>query len=249
MAKIDFKYQGEVVESLDPEVPEEMEQIVALGHKGIRMNKVDNEFAENKKQLEYWNGMLANAKNDPEAKQLLVDKIESHIGQPLTEQEKETIIDNFDGSEIVSGLKKEIEDLKKETKQNRDIQVGQEIKAAHAMNEEAYKGKDGYPVYDKKAIEEYLQKNPIYTPDITRNYQIAYEEMHKEAIEEAKKTHWVNSEKGRKQTIKNAKTEDGSSIVDTPPKEDVVAGKSWDDLANEHLAETKKSGESLMIDD
>lgn len=250
---VELKYQGDVDTILNIDIEgEDAQKAIELLHKGIRMNKIDHEYADLKKQNETWNQMLDGAKNDDEKLQQLVGMLEGYVGRPLTKAEKEDLSDGAGSaqeSDVVQKLMKEITELKTKTDNFEKIQLGREVQSAHLENKKFYEGKDGFPVYDPKEVEMYLEKNPIYTPDITKNYRIAYEQMHAEKIEEAKKTHWVNSEKNRKDTIDKNRTESGDGVANTPPKDDIVSGMSWDDAAKAILEDVKSSGKSLVTDD
>lgn len=254
---IELKYQDKVDQVLNVDLAgEDQQKAIELMHKGIRLNKIDNEYAELKRQNTTWNNMLEGAKDDPEKLQQLVGMIEGYIGKPLTQSQRNDIMDDLnDGNappvvnKVIEELKNEIKQLKTKTSQYEQIQLGKEIEVAHEKNSEYYKGKDGYPVYDPKEVEEYLQKHPIYTPDTVENYRLAYEMLHKEKIEEANKNLWINTEKNRKTTIDKNRREHGDSLADVNKKEDNIAGKSWDDLANDILSDMKSKGHTLEVNE
>jgi site-specific DNA-cytosine methylase len=174
--KVTFKYQDEVVDELDWNVPEDREKIVQRAHRGIFYDKNADDFHAAKKWKEQFDQIMDKAGQDDEAYQQLIGMIEGYTGRKMTTQEKVSLADDLDNegtddNPLVKKLSDDVEQLKKSLDKREERELIKEVNATHKKLGDKFDGADGRPKYDADAVAKFIAKEQFYLPDIERNYE------------------------------------------------------------------------------
>lgn len=175
--------------------PEQFKKFNELASKGLgyeagqtKLKSVEEELNQAKQQrdkalegLNFWNGLIKQAESDPAARETLKAEFR-RLGVEFDETPgTQTFGEASD--ELVAKLQQELKTTKDTLKQyDEKFNVletslySQLVDSEHARLEGMYNEKNGYPPYDRQAVEEFANKNGIH------NYKTAYLEMNSEKI-------------------------------------------------------------------
>jgi len=250
-SKVVFKYQGEVVDELDWNVPADREKIVQRAHRGIMYDKVADDLHAAKKERDTWEGLLEGAKSDPEKLTQLVGMIEGYIGKPLTEKQvaelhDDAYTDDLSTNPVVKKLQAELNAMKEQTEKAQAAAVSQEIQRIHKNLMVKYDGSSGLPKYEVDEVEKYITDNSFYLKNIDENYEQAYFMLNKDKILAAERKKALEDNKKLKVGDDGiGRAEEAAASL----KEQKEKPKSYDDIVNAVLRESKEQGKAIILDD
>jgi hypothetical protein len=253
---VELKYQNEVDRTLDIEIEgADKDKAIELLHKGVRMTKVDDDYAALRKEKEALDNLFQAAKTNDEAFEKLKGHLEAELGRQLTVKEEKAIDTDDDEADskivkIVEDLKKEIADLKKEQVNNQNQVFSNELKKVNSDLKSKYDGKNGYPVYNAEDVAKYIEEKQFYLPDIKENYEEGYLLMNREKIKEVDLANATKTEKERKAAIDKARSETGDdSATDLDTKKKPISKQSFEEIEAEINRERVEKGESFFVED
>jgi hypothetical protein len=241
-----IKYVFEGKESdFDISNPDQNEEAKKLIEMGMLHKKKMHGIAETEKkaqQYDVWENQLEAIRNgsDPED---FINAIQLSTNLKLTLEEKKQIEEGEEGTDLFDKVMKRIDKVEDAQK---NVYWEGKIENAHNKLIQKYNGKDGLPVYDIAAIEDYCNKEGFMMKDVVKQYEMAYREINSREIIET----LAKGKSDRKRQLaadrKMAQTEDGNSpgvLFDEKPID--VKDKSYSQLANEEAQKNIAKGESV----
>ena len=250
-SKVVFKYQGEVVDELDWNVPADREKIVQRAHRGIMYDKVADDLHAAKKERDTWEGLLDGAKSDPEKLTQLVGMIEGYIGKPLTERQvaelqDDAFTDDLATNPVVKKLQTELNAMKEQTEKAQQAAIAQEIQRVHKNMMVKYDGSSGLPKYEIDEVERYIADNSFYLKDIDQNYEQAYFMLNKDKILAAERKKALEDNKKLKVGDDGiGRAEEAAASL----KEQKEKPKNYDDIVKAVLENARSEGKAIITDD
>lgn len=256
--KIEIVYQGEVIDSVEVPagLPEDVRVKIKQGmEKGTLYDKKMHSIAETERELlvqqtkmENVQTALDRARDDEDYRDgQFIPNLEAELGFELTKKEVKDALD-FDGdSEVVSKLTSKIEKLEKRVEAGDQQSVLREIDITHKKLENQYDGKEGFPKYDREAVQKYIDDNKFIIPDIESNYEQAYYLANRDEIREADRNNAGIEEKNRKKFIKDNRS--GSGDPGGIVKKVDMTGMTSDEYEAHLLEKAHASGENFYIDE
>ncbi len=192
--KVTLKFRDED-RVLDLEKPEDFAKIKELAEKGwafeggqTQLKEVSMERDELKQQitdaqgkLTQWNTVLGEAqKGDLSQLHEALRRMEIKI--PESKKEDDQFLQDK-GDEVLNSIQSKIDDLNNTLNKRMDMVEGavfnQFIDSEHATLEAKYNGKDGWPAYDRKTVQEFSLKEGIQ--DMEKAYrELNFDEIIKE---------------------------------------------------------------------
>lgn len=153
----------------------------------------------------------------------------------------------------IDGLEKKLGKFEQSSMNTEATIFNNQSDAAHKELADWTKGKAGYPKYDPTEIEDYMRKNgenAIYHPDVKKQYQLIYKDIHEDKILEAERSFSGLSKEERLAKIKEAQGEKGSNgELNKKPFKAVHGDRNYDAVGKAVLDEMKASGKSFIIED
>lgn len=268
--KITFVENDKEVETIDWNNDEERNKALRYLDQGRWKFNHDDQITSWKKDADEYNKnkdlinqtlgfakRLQNIKEGKEDPDVFIKELESK-GIKLTKKEKEEFDDdNLDPVsrkllEEIHGLKWKIEKFEQSSTQAESIQFDIQMKTAHSNLLKKYDGKIG-PKYDPKEIEDYYDKNgenSIYHPDVEKQNELVYWELHREDILKAERKLSGMSEAEREKLRADAQgLKGGGDGVESKPFTPVKGDTNLDAALKAVMDDMKASGRSLVTDD
>jgi len=180
--KIFLTFDGKEKE-LDPSNPDDLKKLAEQAEKGYafeggqtKLKSVEEERDGLRQVISNWNARIESAKSDPEAKAAFIEDLKKQ-GVDLTAKQQESLefVDDA-AKQALEKLNSKVEKLESTNTQLQSFLLDQVYNTEHAQLETKYNEKNGYPNYDRKAVQEYADKNNIVS------FETAYVEMNKENI-------------------------------------------------------------------
>jgi len=250
--KVTLKFRDED-RNFDLEKPEDFAKIKELAEKGwafergqTQLKEVSKERDELKEQIDVaqgklasWNAVLGEAqKGDLSQLHEALSRMEIKI--PETKKDDDEFLKD-EGDKVLNTIQSKIDDLNKTMNQRLDTVEGavynQFIGSEHATLEAKYNGKDGWPAYDRKTVQDYSLKHGI------QDMEKAYRELNFDKIMEAQ-TQKAGEHQGK---INKAKSDDpgGGGEPLKPPKVYDKSSGGYEAANEEWFKEMKQEGKSL----
>ena len=234
------KYKGEE-KTFDLTNPADVEKAKNLIEKGWMADKRLSELNEYKEKAilaDQWNAKLAQAKENPQVREQLITELETYLGTPLTQKQKEDVDDMLldPESNAIKELKAQIESLQNSFKEQ---QRQQQVRSIEERLDAMAADKKNYPFFDK---DEVLQEALKAGSD---DFDMVYKNLYFDKIMQAR----LEEEKKRLEELaakrSGAYTEHGGSV--SAPPQAKPQGKSLEKLAEQALADLQAKGRSLFI--
>lgn len=268
--KVTLIMDNKDVETLSWENEDDRAKILRYADKGLWNDKHGDEIKSWKEQAEEYEAnkekvktaqnfvsQLVAIKNGADPKDFLANLEKEGIY--LTKKEK----DDFNKDDLdpvtqklldkIDGLEKEVSSFKQSSVKTESTIFNQQEKVAISELEKKYDG-SFYPKYEQKDVDAYMKKygeNSIYHPDIKKQYELIYKEIHEKDILKAERTYGGLSEEERKRKIKDAQgIKDGGGAGVEPKKfTPKLNDRDYDNAAQAALEKFKRDGKSVIIDD
>jgi len=246
--KVTFKYEGDVVDELDWNIPGDREKIVQRAHRGIMYDKNADKFHAAVKRNDDFDKVMEEAGTSDEALAQLVGTIEGYIGRKLTVEEKVDIQDDVNTDElstnpVIKKLSEQLDQLNERIKKGDERDLYEKIDSTNKKLMDKYDGSNGYPKFEVKAVQKFIDENQFFLPDIAKNYEEAYLSLNREAIYEVERKGATDKETQRKKDIDDARSPKGGpgGIQD-----ESKTYKTLDDVAEDVIAQAKRDGKSFV---
>ena len=239
---VELVYDGEVVDTLElpADIPEEVKTKIKQGmEKGLLYNKKMHDIAKNEKDAAEWRklqGLAVDVKLGKVDPAQIVEQFKE-IGIDLNKKEKKQVEDeDYDLMDDkvqskIAELETKLKSFEQREQERKASELASEMDSAHSQYKGKYDGKNGWPKYDPKDIDKFIEENNFYMPDVRKNFEAAYFEMNKDAIlkAEQEKAMSLKSEKSNKSTF----VERGDHAIDFSNKKMDFKGKNWSEVALE----------------
>lgn len=232
MDKITLKFHDKERE-LDLSNADDQSKLKELAEKGYayeegqtKLKGVEGEREKLQTVLDRWNGHIESAKANPEAKDEFIKLLQLQ-GLDLTAKEKEDVGFIEDkAQEKLDKLASELAELRKDNNQLQTYVLGQHYDTEHAQLESEYTKDNGYPAYDREAVQEYADKNGIVS------FKTAYIEMNQADIIKAQSEFQTKKQTLHQEKIDRVSTTDPDKGKAPDPKPKVHskysdASKEW----------------------
>lgn len=252
---ISFKFDGKDM-NYDISDPDQLKAVVNDLQLGNLHKKKEKEMAETLRNVQSKADMFdkfdkwmesIRSGADPEP---FINALQDSTGLKLSIGEKEAIRDGyFDDDDRISGLFKEITNLKSELKKTKTENYWQQkSETAHLKFGAKYDGKDGLPPYDAVEVEKFCRDKGLMLADIEEQYELAYQLMNKDKISEAsvERQKKKEQETARKRDYTGSGDGHGFNFNDAPVS---VKGKSYSQLAAEAAKTLREKGVPIFTDE
>jgi len=218
--KIFLTFDGKEKE-LDPSNADDLKKLAEQAEKGYayeggqtKLKSVEEERDLLHETITNWNNRIDSAKSSEEAKKAFIDDLKKQ-GVDLTQ--KQQVDPDFVDDAAQKKLDELTDKMGKIEVENSKLQsfvLNQVYEAEHAQLETKYTKDNGYPDYDRKAVQEYADKNNIVS------FDTAYVEMNKENIIKSQVEFQAEQARSHNNKIKRVATtpHDGGGEPPKPPK-------------------------------
>jgi len=229
----------------DPNNPDDLKKLAEQAEKGYgfevgqtKLKTVEAERDEANEKVQRWNDFIVSSKENPEQ---MVEFLEKNDVKIPKSKEKDTEFLENESEKLVSTLESKIDELNKRIDTQEGFLYRQYTDGEHAALEIKYKEGNGYPDYDRKAVEKHSKEKGI------SNFDAAYWDLNKEKIVEMKEKAAAEKRNIHKKKIDAVATSDTDEGTIVPPKPKVHT--KYSDATKDLLKHQKDSGESFFLDE
>lgn len=233
-----FKWRDEEG-SLDLSDPNDLEKAKRLVNQGygyekgqVELKAVKSEADELKTQIEYWNGIIKEAKETGDTSRV-VGALEME-GVKLSQKQSD------DDNLVIDESDKKFDEMTKKLDRLETALYQKYTGDIHTQLEAKYSKDSGYPEYNKKEIENFADKKGI------RDFEDAYFIMNRDKIQEAQEKIKNNESNKHKSKIKKVAS-DPPGGGDLPPAP-IKHHKNYGDVTKEWLKDSEIAG-NLFLDE
>jgi len=269
--KVTLVQDGKDVETLSWDVPNERETLMRYADGGKWKLDNDDKITSWKNSAEALEknkdtydkvigiaGRLQRIKNGEETADALVAELEAE-GIQLTQKQ----IEGIDEDDLDPVTKKLTDEMKKMSGTIKTLEAKlsqnelglfntQTVKASEELVNK-YSGKNGYPKYDQKDIDSYINKNGdrgIWHPDVKKQFELIYKDINEDKILKAERELGGMTEAQRKKIIEDAQgIRGGGAGIEPTPFKPVPGDRNMDAAAKAILENMEATGQSLEIED
>ena len=232
---VELIYDGQVAETIDISTPDGLGKLKQMAEKGLLYNKKMHNMAKIEKDAETLHqiqGFITKAANgDEAAKSALLGTFESY-GLHLTDKQINELEGDDDLTDkTVKDLMRKVSTLEQKLTERQTLDLANTMDSAHKELAKEFDGKNGYPKYDPDAVEQYIEENKFYSPNIRQNYLAAYKLLNQDKILEAERTKASDIKRERAEKRNGAFAEKGGPSINLDNKKFDPKGKSWSEVA------------------
>lgn len=255
-----YNYGGETitVDLSNPDSVKLAQDRLSKGHNMEKIaeerNKLRDEAANYKQQLDAWNQRLEAAKNNPDEFKALVGDLEAYIGKPLTRQEKQDLVDaDLDMSDP---LAKKLLAMEQKLTSFQQEQVRKEELRERSRKEEEAKNYARQLIAELDRMEKDTANYPGFNRDAvyqkavdsnTDNFEMVYYYLNRDALTKAERAKVEKEYKELTNQRKAAATEGDTTpaSLSSPPK----TFSKIEDVGKSVREEMAKAGKSFFTEE
>jgi hypothetical protein len=232
---VELIYDGQVAETIDVSTPEGLGKLKQMAEKGLLYNKKMHSMAQVEKDAEKLHeiqGFITQAaQGNAAAKSALLNTFEAY-GLHLTDKQSSELEGDDDLTDkTVKDLMNKVSSLEQKLTERQTIDLANTMDMAHKELAKEFDGKNGYPKYDPDAVEQYIEENKFYSPNVRQNYLAAYKLLNQDKILEAERSKATDIKRERAEKRNGAFAEKGGPSINLSDKKFDPKGKSWSEVA------------------